>query len=216
MTRSAACLRPGLIRHSHTGGVAPGAESDGTGVRSRYPLQTTGPVEGFTMPAIGRRLRVPGVSPDPTVLVIHVSGPWPQSIDAWRRDIDRLSMALTETAQSAGSSRVIVAGDFNSTMDMCPFRVLLRDGYRDAGRALRRSRWTPSRSPDPNTEASWQTNSYRCEESQRVSQVVRNGIDDGPIHDIVVEGDRDVACRTNPGVEDRDGTRTGRVQQPGE
>ena len=52
------------------------------GVWDRYPLQTNRPVGGFTMPTIGGRFRVPGVSPDPTVLAIHVSGPVPQSIDA--------------------------------------------------------------------------------------------------------------------------------------
>lgn len=99
MTRSAACLRPGLIRHSRTGGWLQARNPTGR-VWGRYPLQTTGPVEGVTMPAIGGRLRVHRVSPDPTVLVIHISGPWPQSIDAWRRDIDRLSMVLAETAQT--------------------------------------------------------------------------------------------------------------------
>jgi endonuclease/exonuclease/phosphatase (EEP) superfamily protein YafD len=39
---------------------------------------------------------------------------------------------LGQLSQDAGSSAIIVAGDFNSTYDMRPFRRLLDEGYRDA------------------------------------------------------------------------------------
>jgi hypothetical protein len=77
-------------------------------------------------------LRVTGVSIDPTVVVAHVAGPWPQPIDAWRRDLNRLPVTLSEVGEQAGARSVIVAADLNSTTDMRPFRALLRDGYRDA------------------------------------------------------------------------------------
>jgi hypothetical protein len=132
-TRSAACLRLALIRHSRTGGWIqarnPTARVCGAGIRSRPP----DPVEGATMPARGGRAQEFLVSRRIRPSLSYTSGRRPQSIDAWRRDIDRLSMALADTAQNAGSSCVIVAGDFNSTIDMRPFRALLRHGYRDAG-----------------------------------------------------------------------------------
>jgi endonuclease/exonuclease/phosphatase family metal-dependent hydrolase len=43
-----------------------------------------------------------------------------------------LPNTLGQADQSAGGGCVIVTGDFNATLDMRPFRDLLRNGYRDA------------------------------------------------------------------------------------
>ncbi|MCV7099758.1 endonuclease/exonuclease/phosphatase family protein [Mycobacterium palustre] len=104
----------------------------GVGIWSRFPMHAAARIDGYAMPFGCARLQVPGVSTDPTVVVVHVAGPWPWPIDAWRRDLRRLPQTLLEVANSAGEGAVIVAGDFNSTTDMRPFRALLHNGYRDA------------------------------------------------------------------------------------
>ena len=104
----------------------------GVGVWSRFPMHTTKRIGGHVMAFVSAQLRVPGVSKDPTVVVVHLPGPWPWPIDDWRRDLRRLPHTLLEEAEAAGSGAVVVAGDLNSTIDMRPFRALLRKGYRDA------------------------------------------------------------------------------------
>jgi endonuclease/exonuclease/phosphatase (EEP) superfamily protein YafD len=103
----------------------------GVGVWSRFPMHTTKRIGGYVMAFVSAQLQVPGVSKDPTVVVVHLPGPWPWPIDDWRRDLRRLPHTLLEEAEAAGSGAVVVAGDLNSTIDMRPFRALLRNGYRD-------------------------------------------------------------------------------------
>jgi endonuclease/exonuclease/phosphatase (EEP) superfamily protein YafD len=106
--------------------------ASGVGLWSRFPMYATRRIDGYSMAFVSARIRVPGSSIDPSVLVAHLPGPWPQPIDDWRRDIDRLPATLDQVAEGAGGGAVVVAGDLNSTMDMRPFRSLLRNGYRDA------------------------------------------------------------------------------------
>lgn len=108
----------------------------GVGVWSRFPMHTTKRIGGYVMGFVTARLQVPDISKDPTVIVVHIPGPWPQPIDDWCRDLRRLPHTLFEVAEAAGSDAVVVAGDLNSTMDMRPFRALLRNGYRDAAEQL--------------------------------------------------------------------------------
>jgi endonuclease/exonuclease/phosphatase (EEP) superfamily protein YafD len=104
----------------------------GVGMWSRFPIDTPSRVGGYTFGFLTAHIRVAGVSPDPTVVVAHVAGPWPQPIDDWRRDLSRLPVTLSEVGEQAGAGSVIVAIDLNSTTDMRPFRALLENGYRDA------------------------------------------------------------------------------------
>lgn len=106
--------------------------ASGSGLWSRFPLHDARYLDGFTMSMLSARVRLPDSDLDPTVLVVHVGGPWPQPIDEWRRDLDRLPATLDRLATEADSGAVIVAGDFNSSTDMRPFRALLRNGFRDA------------------------------------------------------------------------------------
>jgi len=106
--------------------------ASGVGLWSRFPMYATRRIDGFSMAFVSARIRVPGSSIDPSVLVAHLPGPWPQPIDDWRRDMDRLPATLDEVAEGTGGRAVVVAGDLNSTIDMRPFRSLLRNGYRDA------------------------------------------------------------------------------------
>jgi len=107
-------------------------DSRGVGMWSRFPIEAPRRIGGYTFAFLTAQIRVTGVSPDPTVVVAHLPGPWPYPIDDWRRDLDRLPATLSEIGEQAGAGCVIVAGDVNSTTDMRPFRGLLRNGYRDA------------------------------------------------------------------------------------
>ena len=106
--------------------------AQGVGLWSRFPLTATRRIGGYTFAMISAQIRVPGASIDPTIVVVHLPGPWPQPIDSWRRDITRLPTTLQEVAERADGGCVIAAADLNSTMDMRPFRSLLKDGYQDA------------------------------------------------------------------------------------
>lgn len=112
--------------------LEPRRGASGVGLWSRFPMYDARRVDGYTMAFVSARIRVTGTSLDPRVLVVHLPGPWPQPIEDWRRDMDRLPATLDEVANGAGGDAVVVAGDLNSTMDMRPFRSLLRNGYRDA------------------------------------------------------------------------------------
>jgi hypothetical protein len=72
-----------------------------------------------------------------------------QPVDDWRHDLDRLPSALAEAGEHAGAGSVIVAADLNSTTNMRPFRVLLRNstvqcdpsgGPQDVGSVCRQAR----------------------------------------------------------------------------
>lgn len=104
----------------------------GVGVWSRFPLNTTRRIGGYTFAIVSAQMRVAGVPTAPTIVVMHLPGPWPPPIGSWRRDIALLPGTLREIAERSESACVIVAGDLNSTPDMRPFRALLGDGYRDA------------------------------------------------------------------------------------
>lgn len=104
----------------------------GIGLWSRYPISRTNRDRRYELGLVTASLKVPGVSADTVVAAVHLVGPWPQPIDGWRAEIGQLPATLRALAKRAGSGAVIVAGDFNATLDMQPFRQLLRDGIRDA------------------------------------------------------------------------------------
>lgn len=104
----------------------------GVGIWSRYPVQRFSRLPGYELGMLVSSLRIPEVTTEVTVVSAHVVGPWPQPIDGWRREMTVLPKTLAALAKSAGAGAVIVAGDFNATHDMLPFRRLLDDGFRDA------------------------------------------------------------------------------------
>ncbi|MGE0215475.1 endonuclease/exonuclease/phosphatase family protein [Mycolicibacterium sp.] len=112
--------------------VVPAPLASGIGIWSRYPIVHSGRIDGYALPMIGTRVRIPGVVVDATVLSVHLAAPWPQPIDHWRNDIGAFPETLREVGARAGAGAVIVAGDFNATADMAQFRRLLDVGYRDA------------------------------------------------------------------------------------
>lgn len=104
----------------------------GIGIWSRHPIAESGPIPGYSMAMLRARLRIPGVPVDPIVVAVHFAAPWPQPIGPWREDMQKFPTELGALAEEAGTGAVIVAGDFNATADMLPFRGLLDAGYRDA------------------------------------------------------------------------------------
>ncbi|CDO07440.1 endonuclease/exonuclease/phosphatase family protein [Mycolicibacterium cosmeticum] len=124
--------------------IADGPAAEGVGLWSRFPLSATGRVAGFMLPLLSARVDVPGIEVDPVVLVVHLSGPWPQPIDDWRSDMAQLPRTLRSMADQAGAGCVIAAGDLNSSVDMRDLRTALaesgyHDAARDAGAGLLRS-----------------------------------------------------------------------------
>ena len=111
--------------------VLPAPLASGIGIWSRHPIVESGRIDGYALPILGARIRIPGVPIDTTVLSVHLAAPWPQPVGLWRHDIALLSDTLREMGRTAGAGAVIVAGDFNATADMAPFRRLLEQGYRD-------------------------------------------------------------------------------------
>jgi endonuclease/exonuclease/phosphatase (EEP) superfamily protein YafD len=104
----------------------------GLGLWSRFPIEAPRRIDGYTFAFVAAKIRVTGVSIDPTVVVAHLAGPWPVPIDDWRRDLNQLPVTMSEVGKRAGAGSVIVAADLNSTTDMRPFRALLGNGYSDA------------------------------------------------------------------------------------
>lgn len=104
----------------------------GTGVWSRHPITGWSPIAGFELHSLTVHIAVPGSTPDIVVLATHIVGPWPQPIDDWRAELAEMPGTLDELAARSAGGAVVVAGDFNATYDMRPFRELLRNGYRDA------------------------------------------------------------------------------------
>jgi endonuclease/exonuclease/phosphatase (EEP) superfamily protein YafD len=114
----------------HALDARPGAS--GVGMWSRYPITSSKRIADFELAMVSARIKVEGVQVDPTVLVAHMSGPWPQPIDDWRGDMRHMQATMSDLAKSAGGGCAIVAGDFNSTPDMREFRSLLSGGFQDA------------------------------------------------------------------------------------
>jgi endonuclease/exonuclease/phosphatase (EEP) superfamily protein YafD len=112
--------------------IDPRPMAAGIGVWSRHPIVGYTPVEGYQMPMLSTRIRVPGVRFETTVLAVHLAAPWVQPLRWFRGDIEQFPATLRALARDAGSGAVIVAGDLNATYDMKPFRALLAEGYRDA------------------------------------------------------------------------------------
>lgn len=106
--------------------------SAGVGIYSRYPITESTRIGGYQLALVSARVRIPQVSQDVSVLSVHLEAPWPRPIDGWQSDIAKFPSTLSDVAVQAGDGGVLVGGDFNSTIDMQPFRRLLTNGYEDA------------------------------------------------------------------------------------
>ncbi|EKF25453.1 endonuclease/Exonuclease/phosphatase family protein [Mycolicibacterium hassiacum DSM 44199] len=112
--------------------IEPRPGAAGIGVYSRYPIVDHTIVPGYSMPMLRARLEIDGVPLRATVLAVHIAAPLVSPLQYFTADIDRFPQTLRDVARDAGPGPVIVAGDFNATRDMLPFRRLLDTGYHDA------------------------------------------------------------------------------------
>lgn len=110
----------------------PRPHAAGAGVFSRYPIVRSSRDDGYVLGLLTVTVRPPGSASDVTVLNVHLAGPYPQPIDRWRQEIAALRTTMSEEPNGTGREAVIVAGDFNASLDMRPFRQLLRDGFTEA------------------------------------------------------------------------------------
>jgi endonuclease/exonuclease/phosphatase (EEP) superfamily protein YafD len=106
--------------------------ASGGGLWSRYPISDSQRISGYQLAMVSARLRIDGVATDPTIVSAHLAGPWPQPIDDWKSDMDKMPSTMRQLLDTAAGGCVIVAGDFNATLDMSPFRRLLDNGFHDA------------------------------------------------------------------------------------
>jgi endonuclease/exonuclease/phosphatase (EEP) superfamily protein YafD len=105
----------------------------GVGVYSRFPTTAAEKVGGIRTSLFGMRISVDGAAEDVRVISAHFTAPWPQPIDNWQAQIAAFPSTLAKLSAEAGAGAVIIGGDFNSTIDMRPFRrVFGNGGFRDA------------------------------------------------------------------------------------
>ena len=107
-------------------------DAAGVGIYSRSPLTDVTRVGGFHLALVTAKVAISGVARDVSLASIHLAAPWPQAIGSWHEDLAAFPGFLDDLASQSGDGTAVVAGDFNSTLDMRPFRALLTGGYQDA------------------------------------------------------------------------------------
>jgi endonuclease/exonuclease/phosphatase (EEP) superfamily protein YafD len=110
--------------------LAPSVGGTGVGIWSRYPLSQISRPTGLAFRLVDASVAVPGLAKPPTVVAVHMAGPWPNATD-WSHDIVKLPGFLRQFAAANPNGAVLVGGDYNSTPDTAQFRDLLTSGYRD-------------------------------------------------------------------------------------
>lgn len=111
----------GLLPHQ----VAhPGDRAGGAAVFSSFALREVGvvPDTPFSMPVVGVDLSTAGQEAALRVVAVHTLAPVGEGLAQWRRDLSALDRI------DAGSGPLLLAGDFNATLDHREFRELLAGG----------------------------------------------------------------------------------------
>ena len=101
--------------------TAPAPEARGVGIFSRHPFLESGTEHEWELGAVSASIDLgSGVSSAPRVFAVHVPAPWPQRSAEWLATLGLIAPRVTPIAQP-----VLVAGDFNATLDHVPFRAML-------------------------------------------------------------------------------------------
>jgi endonuclease/exonuclease/phosphatase family metal-dependent hydrolase len=99
----------------------------GSGIYARYPLSDGIAVAPAALAQPAARLRLPS-GESVQLVCVHALPPRPawsrRAVDNWRNELAALP--------PPGDTPVVLAGDFNATLDHAQFRGLLRRGYADA------------------------------------------------------------------------------------
>ncbi|MEH3132039.1 MAG: endonuclease/exonuclease/phosphatase family protein [Mycolicibacterium neoaurum] len=130
--------------------LSPRPRADGIGLWSRYPI-TVVPSAKYGTNSSTARLSIPGVQHEPIVSSVHLMSPIAgdeNTFTDWDRKITAARSEFADYAEAAGPAAVIIAGDFNSTVDMRQFRDLLDVGYQEAVRQTGAG-FGPTYSPHP-------------------------------------------------------------------
>jgi endonuclease/exonuclease/phosphatase (EEP) superfamily protein YafD len=98
----------------------------GLAIWSRYPLRMEHNLPGYELGVLTAQVERPGAPF--TAVAVHLLPPYPYPSGEWRTEIAHLHTMLDGLA----AAQVIVAGDFNATVDHAQFRALLDHGYADA------------------------------------------------------------------------------------
>ena len=112
----------------------PRPESAGAGIYSRHPITAVDHIEGYALAMISAQVHIDGIPRAPTVVSVHLDAPWPRPIDGWHQDLAKFPATLADLAAKSDGGAILIGGDFNSTVDMQPFRQLLTNGYDDSAR----------------------------------------------------------------------------------
>lgn len=112
----------------------PGAKSSGTMIFSAYRL-----TDVAELPLDHVSYQVEVEAPEPfTLVAVHVAQPLNDNGNSWRADWSVITQVLDDL-----DAPVVVAGDFNTTLEHRPLRGLLDDGFADAARASNAG-WQPT------------------------------------------------------------------------
>lgn len=142
--------RAGLRRAFPYSSLLPRPRADGIGLWSRYPITVVANSEHGNNSATVR-LTIPGIQHDPILSSVHLMSPIAgdeNTFADWDRKITAARSEFAAYAEAAGPAAVIIAGDFNSTVDMRQFRDLLDVGYQEAVRQTGAG-FGPTYSPHP-------------------------------------------------------------------
>lgn len=116
----------------------PGPQAQGSALASRYPLAQTSVWPGYYMTNLSAQVQLPDGAGF-TLVGAHPAYPVTRAL--WYREAQQLRRDLAVL-----DGPVIVAGDFNATLDQPPLRTLAREGYiavqRQAGAGWVRT-WGP-------------------------------------------------------------------------
>lgn len=113
--------------------LRPDDDARGTGLWSRFPISNPRQLHGFGFACVAGTIEFGGAKYD--LFATHITAPiQDQDSTNWIADLARVD-ALIET----NLNPLVVAGDFNATVDHKQFRRLLRDGTQDAARQAGRS-----------------------------------------------------------------------------
>ncbi|MDT5013386.1 MAG: hypothetical protein QOH57_5003 [Mycobacterium sp.] len=122
--------------------VEPRADAYGIGLWSRFAITDTKALTDYRIAWQAARIQVAANSISPVIAVAYLRNPI-LNIDAWSTGIRSMPTTLRQLDEWARGGPVVIAGDFNSTLDMRPFRDALQHGYRDAA-AQTGAGWQPT------------------------------------------------------------------------